>query len=117
MHESSTGHLSGSLYPVSNGEFNPNAVLYSIRGCFETQNQRESLSGGGLTLIVTRGRDVKFPERFQSSKHCFSWVVFGGVYLCDYLLDSPKIGTYLILFCLTQMKIMFKNFRETVCGV
>ena len=64
-----------------------------------------------------RGRDVKLPELFQSSKRCFSWVVFGGMYLCDYLLDSPKIGTYLIIFCLTQMKIMFKHFRETVWGV
>ena len=53
MRESSAGHLSGGFYPVSNGEFNSVAVLYAKRGCFETRNDWESLSGGGLTLIDT----------------------------------------------------------------
>ena len=51
MRESSAGHLSGGLYPVSNDEFNPDAVLHAKRGCFGTRNGWESLSGGGLTLI------------------------------------------------------------------
>mgnify|MGYP004184411353 CR=1 FL=1 len=70
-----------------------------------------------MVITLTRGRDVKLPEAFQSSKHCFSWVVFGGMYLSDYLLDSQKIGTYLILFCLTQMINRFKIFWRAVWGV
>ena len=64
-----------------------------------------------------RGCLDKLTEAFQSSKRCFSWVVFGGMYLSDYLLDSPKIGTYLILFCLTQMKITSQNFGRRFGGV
>ena len=64
----------------------------------------------------SRGRDVKLPEAFQSSKRCFSWVVFGGMYLSDHLLDCQKIGTYLILFCLTQMKIILKKIGRRFGG-
>ena len=43
--------------------------------------------------------------------------MFGGMYLSDYLLDFQKIGTYLILFCLTQMINRFKIFWRAVWGV